>query len=184
MSYECLKQGDGRRRALIADWERWLTAADSLYMSLLERIDYAPFLLHEITRAGLLACAASQAGFLPLMEYALAKKGRDDKRLRENGRADLWFASNASYYSFEFKCALDKVTPGNLAAKLDHAARDIACIPPSEYRYAAGCLIAPVVEEERLETYRAFAQSDAVDCAYRIGPDGADGAFLFFRMAG
>lgn len=47
---------------------------------------------------------------------------------------------------------------------------------------AAGGLIARVRDERRLKTYREFAESEDVDLAYRIGPDGEDGAFLYFRL--
>ena len=61
-------------------------------------------------------------------------------------------------------------------------ARHVRCIKRDEYHYAAGGLLAFVGEEKRLNTYHEFAESDDVDLAYRIGPDGHNGAFLYFRL--
>ena len=123
------------------------------------------------------------AGFTPLSEYEVIKRGREDKRARVDGRADLWFSSGSRAYSFEFKRAYTAATSKNLLEVLTVASDDIACISRDEYHYAAGGLIARVRDEHRQDTYTRFAESDAVDLAYHIGPDGENGAFIFFKLS-
>jgi hypothetical protein len=110
-----------------------------------------------------LASSAALAGFIPLAEYEIVKRGRDDQRVRADGRADLWFSSDSRAYSFEFKRAYFAATQKNLADELINATNDVACIRREEYNYAAGGLIARVRDEGRLKTYRAFAEDDKVD---------------------
>jgi hypothetical protein len=184
MSFERLKCSDGRMRGLLADWERWLIKADNLYCRFLARIGDSPFLYHEVASVGFLASAAAMAGFIPLAEYEVVKRRAQDKRARVDGRADFWFCSDDRAYSFEFKRAHVAATPANLSETLTRAYHDIARIQRDEYHYAAGGLIARVRDEHRLETYLGFAEHDDVDLAYRIGPKGQDGAFLFFKLAG
>jgi hypothetical protein len=74
-------------------------------------------------------------------------------------------------------------TRKNLSDVLDIASADIACIQREEYHYAAAGLLARVRDEHRHATYINFAKSDLVDLAYKIGPDGEDAAFLFFKLA-
>jgi hypothetical protein len=175
-------KGDGRRRGLVADWDAWLNKADQLYTKFLDRVGDTPFHYHEVAAVGFLASAAALAGFIPLAEYEIIKRGRHDKRAKGDGRADLWFASDARAYSFEFKRAWLAATANNLRELLSEATGDVACIPRDEYHYAAGALITRVRDEHRLQTYLDFGTSDYVDLAYRIGPKSKDGAFLFFRL--
>ena len=183
MTYERLKGGDGRRRGLLADWDKWLINADDLYCRFLDRVGDSPFLYHEVASVGFLASAAAMAGFTPLAEYEVIKRGRDDKRARVDGRADFWFSSEERAYSFEFKRAYVAATTKNLSNVLAGATQDIACIQREEYHYAAGGLIARVRDKHRWDIYLKFAHSEKVDLAYRIGPEGEDGAFLFFKLA-
>jgi hypothetical protein len=157
--------------------------ADKLYCRFLDRVGDSPFLYHEIASVGFLASAAAMAGFTPLAEYEVIKRGRDDKRARVDGRADFWFSSEGRAYSFEFKRAYVAATERNLSNVLAGAIEDVACIQREEYHYAAGGLIARVGDKNRWNVYREFADSDKVDVAYRIGPEGQDGAFLFFKLA-
>jgi hypothetical protein len=182
VSYRCLKSCDGRKRTLLSDWERWLNAADVLYGRFLERVGDSPFYYHEVASVGFLATAAGIAGFLPMNEYEIIKRGTNDRRTKGDGRADLWFDGGARCYSFEAKRAWLAATPSNLQASLTSAYNDIARIDREEYHDAAGLLLTRVRDEERIDTYEAFAQSDNVDLAYHIGPDGVDGAYLFFRL--
>jgi len=181
MSFECLK-GDLRRKGLHADWELWLRAADELYLRFLERAGESPFYFHEVASVGFLASASAIAGFLPLAEYEIIKRAQHDKRIKVDGRADLWFDSGARCYSFEFKRAHVAATSKNLTDVLKQASGDIACINRDEYHYAAGGLLARVRDPHREDVYRAFAASDDVDFAYRIGPKGENGAFLYFTL--
>ena len=117
-------------------------------------------------------------------EYEIIK---GDRQAKGAGRADLWFdngarGSSACCYSFEAKRAWLAATPSNLQTSLASAYSDIARIDPKEFHYAAGLLLTRVRDVERIDTYEAFAQSDNVDLAYHIGPDGVDGAYLFFRL--
>lgn len=183
MTYELLKSCDRRRVGLLADWEKWLINADKLYCRFLDRVGESPFYYHEVASVGFLASAAAMAEFIPLAEYEIVKRGREDKRTRVDGRADFWFGSGGRAYSFEFKRAHVAATANNLSEDLSNAIRDIARIQREEFHYAAGGLIARVRDEFRLTTYRIFAESDNVDLAYRIGPEGVNGAFLFFKLA-
>lgn len=183
MAFRLVKCGDARRRGLLADWEAWLRQADKLYMRLLDRIGDPPFLYHEVASVGFLASAAAMAGFTPLAEYEVIKRGRQDKRARVDGRADFWFASKGDRcYSFEFKRAYFAATADNLGRTLDAAYDDIECIPRNEYHYAAACAVGLVTEEHRLAVYEEFAEGANVDYAYRIGPVGVNGAYLYFRL--
>jgi hypothetical protein len=182
MVYQCLKSGDGRRRGLVEDWETWLSKADELYSRFLGRVGESPFLYHEVAAVGFLASAAALAGFVPLAEYEVLKRAQGRKHAEVKGRADLWFSAGRRCYSFEFKRAWLAATEANLGALLGEALRDVECIDRDEYHYAAGGLIARVRDESRIPSYLQFAESDAVDLAYRIGPPGFDGAFLYFSL--
>lgn len=181
MSFECLKS-DGRRRGLLADWDSWMREADKLYIRFLERTGESPFYFHEVASVGFLASSAALAGFLPVAEYEIVKRAKHDRRIKVDGRADLWFDAGERCYSFEFKRAYVAATAKNLAEVLKEAGDDIACIDREEYHYAAGGLLARVRDANRDEIYRAFADSEEVDVAYRIGPEGENGAFLFFTL--
>jgi hypothetical protein len=76
-------------RGLLQDWEAWLREADKLYDRFLGDVGDPPFFYHEVASVGLLASAAVMAGFVPPAEYAAIKRGRNDKRTRVDGRADL-----------------------------------------------------------------------------------------------
>ena len=183
MALKVLKRGDGRRRGLISDWDRWMHQADALYMRFLDCVGESPFGYHEVAATGFLASAAAMAGFIPLAEYEIIKRGKRDRRTKAGGRADLWFASPERAYSFEVKRAWLAATPANLRERLAAAADDIDCIPEDEYHHAAGLLITKVRDDHRRPVYEAMAQEDAVDLAYRIGPDGEEGAYLYFKLA-
>lgn len=183
MALERLKTCDGRLRGLLGDWDAWLEQADVLYLRFLDRVGDSPFLYHEVASVGFLASAAAMAGFTPLTEYEVVKRGRDDKRARVDGRADFWFSSGPRAYSFEFKRAYVAATARSLANVMRSASDDIACIQRDEYHYAAGAQIARVRDPHRIDTYVDFAKSELVDLAYHLGPDGEDGAFLFFKLA-
>ncbi|MBB5746583.1 hypothetical protein [Brevundimonas variabilis] len=182
MAVQVLKRGDGRRRGLIADWDLWLHHADELYLRFVERVGESPFSYHEVACTGFLASAAAMAGFIPLAEYEIIKRAKADRRTKADGRADLWFASPERAYSFEVKRAWLAATPGNLKERLAAAADDIACIPRDEYHHAAGLLIAKVRDVHRQYTYEMVAQDGDVDLAYRIGPEGEEGAYLYFKL--
>lgn len=182
MAFRELKRYDGRQRGLLQDWEAWLTQADILYDRFLETVGDSPFVYHEVASVGFLASSAAMAGFVPLAEYEVIKRGRNDKRTRVDGRADLWFSSGPRFYSFECKRAHFSATRKNLADMMSLAVKDIACIQREEYHYAAACLLARVRDAERTEIYEDFAQSDDVDFAYHIGPEGAEGAYIFFSL--
>lgn len=182
MSLEVLKLGDCRQRGLVTDWGRWLRQADKLYERFVSRVGESPFYFHEVASTGFLASAAALAGFVPLAEYEIVKRAKADRRVKVDGRADLWFSAGQRAYSFELKRAWPSATPGNLAATLVAATDDIACIPRDEYHYAAGLLITRIRDVHRESIYRAFADTAAVDHAYRIGPAGENGAYLFFKL--
>lgn len=65
---------------------------------------------------------------------------------------------------------------------MNAAIANVACIQREEYHYAAGGLIALVRYPERAKMYEDFANSGTVDIAYHIGPDGEDGAYLYFKL--
>ena len=183
LALEVLKRGDGRKRGLIADWDSWLTHADDLYGRFLSRVGESPFYFHEVASSGFLASAAAMAGFVSLSEYEIIKRGRADRRVKVDGRADLWFSTRERAYSFELKRAWLAATAANLSAALNEAVADIARIPRDEYHEAAGLLITRVRDVHRTPTYEGFATSDNVDLAYRMGPSGSHAAYLFFKLA-
>lgn len=177
-----LKRCDGRLKGLLKDWDAWMTEADKLYTRFLERLGESPFAYHEVASVGFLASAAAMAGFVPLAEYEIQKLGRHNKRTKVVGRADLWMNSGKRAYSFEFKRAYFSATQKNLTESLIAAVDDIACIHRDEYHYAAGAVLARVRDPHRLDTYNAFAFSEKVDLSYRLGPEDAEGAFLYFKF--
>ena len=181
MGLEVIK-ADKRRRGLCDDWEKWLKSADKLYNRFVEREGVSPFRFHEVASVGFLASASAVAGFLPLAEYEIIKRAAHDRRLKVDGRADLWFDCGDRCYSFEFKRAYVAATKKNLRDELSYAFSDVARIDREEYHYAAGALIARVTESARMPTYYEFAEHSDVDYAYHIGPDGVHGAFLFFKL--
>lgn len=182
MAFEELKIGDRRRKPLIADWENWLKQADKLYMRFFERLDSdSPFDYHEVASVGFLACASAMAGFLPMNEYDVFKRWKYDKRIKQRGRADLWFDAGKQCYSFEFKRTRRPVTSAYLSERLDYAYGDIECVQKDEYHYAAACLLTVAKDEKRISVCREFAQNSEVDYAYQIGPASEPG-FLFFRI--
>jgi hypothetical protein len=180
--YKCLKAGDGRLHGLRADWDAWLREAEKLYGRFEDRVGESPFYYHEVAAVGFLASAAAMAGFVPLAEYEVIKRGRTDKRAKVDGRADLWFSSGQRSYSFEFKRARALATPKNLLDRLNRAEHDVARIPREEYHYAAGGLIALVTDERRMDVYTSFARREDVCIAYRVGPEREGCAFLYFRL--
>jgi hypothetical protein len=182
MTFACIKASDGRKKGLMSDWKQWLMNADTLYNRLTARLGDSPFQLHEVASVGFLASAAAMAGFLPVNEYDIVKKGRSDKREKVPGRADLWFDAGIRCYSFEFKRAWAAATSKNLSASLKLGLDDVNCIQHDEYHYAAAGLLAVVSNEDRLPVYLDFAKSDDVDFAYRIGPEGKSGAFIYFKL--
>jgi len=182
MTFRILKTGDGRQRGLISDWTAWLKMADIFHDRYLDRIRYSPFSCHEVSCVGFLASAAAMAGFVPASEYQIEKTDKNDPKKLVNGRADLWFAAGERCYSIEAKTAYWDATPNNLSKMLCKASNDAYCIQEDEYNYAAGCLIAHVDSEERKETYEDFADSSDVDLSFHIGPEGVDGAYLYFSL--
>ena len=78
-----------------------MVTADKLYNRFLKRIGESPFYYHEVASVGFLATAAGIAGFLPMNEYEIIKRGSADRRTKGDGRADLWFDGGPRCYSFE-----------------------------------------------------------------------------------
>lgn len=181
MSYECIK-ADRRRQGLMADWENWLKEAGQLYDRYLAEIDASPFEYNEVCAVGFLTAAAARAGFLTLNEYDITKKSQLDKRKNARGRADLWISSGDRDYSFEFKRAWFRATVGNLTKTLSRARSDIGVIDKNESHYAAGVVIAYVQDESLTDRYHKFAEHHDVNFAFRIGPTGNRGAYLFFSL--
>jgi hypothetical protein len=179
---EFIKRGDLRKSGLLLDWEAWLQSADILYSRSLKAIGYSPFEHHEVSSVGLLAAAAAMAGFTPVMEYEHPKEDRRGDWGSWNGRADLWFSSGTRSYSIEAKRAYWKATATNLEKVLVEAHSDAECVAVTEYNYAAGLLIALVVDPLRIETYTDFAEREDVSLAARIGPAGQHGAYLYFKF--
>ncbi len=182
MAYKCLKRCDGRLRGLISDWDAWMVSADEQYARFLSRLGESPFVYHEVASVGFLANAAACAGFLPVNEYDIIKLGKNDKRTKVPGRADLWFDTGPRCYSLEFKRAWLAATPKNLLDSLNQAYDDIECVQNDESHYASAGLLAAVRDSHRTEKYEAFAASDEVDLAYHIGPEGENGAYIFFKL--
>lgn len=182
MVLEVLNRGDRRRHGVLSDTEAWLECAASLYDPFLRRVGQSPFFFHEVACASFLASAAALAGFIPLTEYAVIKRLKGDRRVKYDGRADFWFASPTRAYSFELKRAWAAATAANLGSRLADAAHEVRCIPTDEHNHAAGLLVTWVRDVHREPVYRSFAEQDAVDFACRLGPPGADGAYMFFRL--
>ncbi|MBA2936243.1 hypothetical protein HZF05_19350 [Sphingomonas sp. CGMCC 1.13654] len=183
MSFECLKS-DKRRKGVLSDWEIWLREADRLYCRYLEEIEESPFNFNEVSAVGFLSSAAARSGFLTLNEYEIIKRDQSDRRRKRPGRADLWLNGEKRSYSFEFKRAWHAATIHNLESTLSSARGDIDVVDKDESHYAAGVVLAYVRDEHRIERYRNFAQHESVDVAYRIGPDGEAGGYLFFSIKG
>src|SRR3546814_20238307 len=100
MAFRELKRYDGRQRGLLQDWEAWLEQADKLYDRFLGDVGDSPFLFHEVASVGFLAPAAAMAGFVPLADYAVIKRGRNDQRTRGDSRAVPWSSSGSASSSF------------------------------------------------------------------------------------
>ena len=178
MTYECIKVRDGRRKGILADWEPWLRSADELYGRFIARLDGdSPFDYHEVASVGFLANAAAMAGYLPMNEYDVFKRGKADKRTKVRGRADLWFDAGRRCYSVEFKRTRQPVTTANLQQRLGYAYRDVECVQSD----AAACLVTVAREPKRIELCQRFAKCDDVHLAYAIGPFDQP-AFLFFKL--
>lgn len=159
-----------------------MECADELYLRFHNRLDGdSPLNYHEVATVGFFASSAAMAGYLPMNEYDVFKKGKDAKRTKQRGRADLWFETGKRCYSFEFKRTRRPVTPAYLADRLDIAFNDVGCIHPDEYHYAAGCLITVASDPKRIAVCEEFARTGELDFAFRIGPLG-EPAFLFFRL--
>jgi hypothetical protein len=181
MSFECIKS-DGRRRGLASDWDSWLREADRLYGRYLDEIDASPFEFNEVSAVGFLTVAAARCDFLTLNEYEISKSNKLDRRKKAAGRADLWISGKDRTYSFEFKRAWYAATIKNLEATMSRARGDISAVHRSESNYAAGVVLAYVNDEARIERYRKFADHEHVDFAYRLGPDGTRGTYLYFSI--
>lgn len=182
LSYECIKVADGRRKGILSDWESWLRNADKLYDRFTDRLEGdSPFDYNEVASVGFLSNAAAMAGYLPMNEYDIFKRGRSDKRTKVLGRADLWFDSGPRCYSFEFKRTRRPVTVGYLGQRLEQAYSDVKCVDRDESHHAAACLLTVAREPDRIDTCRRFADSEVIDAAYRIGPRDQP-AFLFFQL--
>lgn len=161
-----------------------MQAADFLYTRTLQRIGYTPFLHHEVSTVGLLASAASLAGYVALMEYEVPKSVRGPSGFSWNGRADLWFSTQERHYSIESKRGYVRATSENLSGMLRAALDDVRCLRADENTYAAGMLTCFVKYHDRTATYEEFARSEQVSLSYRIGPEGKDGAYIFFAVVG
>ncbi|WP_156323702.1 hypothetical protein [Citromicrobium sp. WPS32] len=182
MSKLRIKTADGPKEEILADWDAWMKAASQLYRRFGRRLDGdSPFEYHEVAAVGFLANAAALAGFIPMNEYDVFKRGRDDKRTKVRGRADLWFDAGGRCYSFECKRTRRPVTPHYLGQRLGYAMGDVDCVRDDEYHHAAGCLLTVARDSKRIAACDQFAASDDVDIAYRIGPK-AKPAYLFFRL--
>lgn len=182
LSYECIRIADARRTGILSDWEAWLRRADQLYERFTDRLEGdSPFDYHEVASVGFLSNAAAMAGYLPMNEYDVFKRGRSDKRTKVPGRADLWFDTGPRCYSFEFKRTRRPATIGYLGQRLEQAFSDVNCVARDESHYAAACLLTVARDPARIETCRHFAASEMIDVAYTIGPR-SEPAFLFFRL--
>ena len=180
MSLTCLKAD--KRAVAYRDWNGWLEQSSKLHDRFLDEIGISPFDANEQSSVGLFAAASAMAGHLPLLEYGIRKKDRDDRRKRCNGRADLWIDFPARCYSFEFKRAWYAATLKNLRATLTVVRGDIGCVGDEEHDVAAACMIAYVRDAHRKHTYEAFAEDKQVHFAYHIGPADAGGAYLYFAL--
>ena len=160
-------------------FERWMTSVavicDEFWAASEE---FYPFHDNEISAVSVLLAGAARAGFSPVAEYRLKKRGRLDKRSKPDGRADLWFLAERKSYSFEFKRAWDASTLKNLGRAMRAAQSDVACIPKDEYDHAYAGLIAPV-DETDAAIYEALALT--VDFAFWIGIKGRSETFFFFE---
>ena len=183
MTYECLKTFDRRRTSLIADWEKCVRSADKLYARFTDRVGDSPFDYHEVASVGFLASSAAMAGFLPMNEYDVIKRGQLDKRKKVKGRANLWMDAGNYCYSLEVKRTRRPVTALYLLQRLDQAFLDVECVQKDECHVAAACLVTVARDQKREVACRAFAEHDEVDFSYRIGPKG-EPAFLYFRLKG
>jgi hypothetical protein len=184
MAYETVKRGDQRRRLLLGDWKPWLEQMAGLYDRYLLEEYPSPFSLHEQATVGLLVSAAARAGFINYNEYEIIKKGRGDKRRRVSGRADFWMDCNGRGYSFEVKRAYIETSKTQLRATMRSAITDAECICEDECDQAVGLVLAYMNENGDPELYETFSKSEDVSFAYRFGPRGKGGAFLFFSLVG
>ena len=181
MTYECIKFRDRRRKQIASDLEAWLKCADQRYSRFYDRLDDSPFDYHEVAGVGFLASAAALAGYLPLNEYDVIKRGKSDKRTKVRGRADLWFDAGKRCYSFEFKRTKRPETVHYLNQRLGTAFDDVKCVGNDEHDYSAACLVTVPRENKRIAICETFAEEEYVDFAYRIGPAELQ-AYLFFQF--
>ena len=162
-------------------WEDWLYATSYVYDNYLRRIDISPFELNEASLVAMLASSAVVANANPLVDMSIGKHGHDGKGIRK-GRSDLWVDFGEVTYSFELKRAKQMANLNNLNARLDLAWQDICKVPPSEHDHSAAMLMAGVFAESKDQILRGFASHKDVDFAFRFGPAGIGGGYLFLRM--
>ena len=182
MALTVIKECDGRKRGLIDDWNRWLVAADQLYMRMLNEENIYPIAQHEVSISGFLASSAALAGFLPLMEYETLKKDKNSVDGYRNGRADLWFSSGHRTYSFEIKRAFYQSNINKLKSVMNLVIKDTGFIDDNEAGYFCACVMAYVSDEKYINVFEEFSRDENVTSAYRIGPSGAGCAYIYFNI--
>lgn len=181
MTYLCLKKKNALR-GVCADWDEWINEAHNLYMRHLDLGFLSPLQYHEVSATGFLAAAAARKDFLTSQEYEIVKRSQLDRRINKSGRADLWITNEKRCYSLEFKRAWNIATVKNLENTMSKAKSDISVIQRAESDYAAAGVLAFVSDAARVSVYEDFMHREVVDFAYHIGPDGENGAYIFFAI--
>ena len=169
---------DGRHKDRVV-FERWLEQTTAVVNDLSSWGEgYYPFHDNELAGVSLLIAGAARAGFAPIAEYKLRKRGKKDKRTRTDGRADLWFLCKDRGYSFEFKRGWEDTNLLELRCRMASAYADIERVPIDEadHRYAG--VIAPVYATS-LTHYEGFAKES--DIVWELRWPDESRVFIYFR---
>jgi len=167
-------------------WSRWLAEVPAIRSDFLHFVkDHDIFDYNETAAAGILAAAATRAGFVSLAEYVCRKKMQTDRRKRVNGRADLWILDQRERrtWSFEFKY----LTRSNgykidvLEDKMQQAINDASCIIEGEADCAYGALLVSANHDtEFSERYLGILNEFAKQVDYAAKIEGGKNPLFFF----
>lgn len=168
--------GDGRTRKfqLLEKTLKEIPRVRKRFLASLYRFD--PLWVNETASVGVLANAASTAGYLALTEYLLRKRDRSRGRPYRSGRCDLWIADPKREFccAFEFKqyFAPPGIRQGTFEQKLTRAQNDAKRLPEGEGDHRLGGLIL-VPDEPGTFSPAAIEHIDSLcatsDISFRVG---------------
>lgn len=169
-------------------WKKWIAQIPEIRSAFQQYMTgWDPLHLNELASVGVLVNAASQAGFLSLMEYVAYKRAPTRGRPFRSGRCDLWIADSKKNVSWAFELkqyfAKSGTRSSTFKKKMEAAIRDSKNVDKNEATKRVACLII-VPDEDAMqgaEMERRFDDlcklCDDVHLAFRVG--GGLGAVWF-----